>query len=111
MENARRNEHDIFNETELTNVNCTYPALPQPLHQHEINYAHFITRKATQSLGLMMIILISFYNIIECLKNIYSQDELKMNSDINLAQVKTSENSTFLNEWNNISSDITMLYN
>jgi hypothetical protein len=57
----------------------------------------FLTRKGTRTLGIIMITVICFYNIIECLKNIYSQDNSPEKEDISFGMVKLQENFSNFN--------------
>jgi hypothetical protein len=57
----------------------------------------FMTRKGTQAFGFIMITVICFYNIIECLENIYSQDNSPEKEDISFGMVKLQENFTNFN--------------
>jgi hypothetical protein len=86
-------------EIELTGVVSTNPIPQREFREDEIGLSqiHFITKKATQSLAFVMLLAVCFYNIIECLKNIYHRDISEINSDFSLGMTRTHENLSLSN--------------
>jgi hypothetical protein len=86
-------------EIELSSVVTTNAIPHREFHESEsgLNQIQFITKKATQSLAFVMLMTVCFYNLIECLKNIYHRDISEINSDFSLGSVRTHENLTLSN--------------